>query len=303
MVSQHVEKTDLVTVTQNLLKEFGERLYNTALRLCVNPSDAEDLTFRTFEQAIRKFDTFRGEASVFSWLCSILVNFIRMDARRKAANALDFPGELPEVENEADVPAPMVISTAEEASILRPGHEREDAHHLDDFMRQVRGVLDRAGKARGRRIALGVRVCRDPDLTRDRMGMDVAKWAREGLVDLVVPHSFYKTDAGIAVAKWIACMKAANPKVKVIPGIDSCVRTGGKDRWMTPELYRGVAEKFYREGAEGLYLFNLPYLGKYHTDGMLVKEDVAETICSEGLSPDVIQSRPRQAPDVNHDFP
>lgn len=119
MVSQRVEKADLVTVTQNLLKEFGERLYNTALRLCANPSDAEDLTFRTFEQAIRKFDTFRGEASVFSWLCSILVNFIRMDARRKAANALDFPGELPEVENEADVSAPMVISTAEEASILR----------------------------------------------------------------------------------------------------------------------------------------------------------------------------------------
>ncbi|MGI6496236.1 MAG: hypothetical protein ACOX5G_09135 [Kiritimatiellia bacterium] len=185
---------------------------------------------------------------------------------------------------------------------LRPGRERSDAHCLDGFMRQARQVLDETGAGRGRRIALGVRVCRDPDLAWTKMGMDVAAWAREGLVDLVVPHSFYKTDSGIAVAKWRSRMAAADPEVRVVPGIDCVANVGGKDVWMTPEMYRGVAAKFWREGAQGIYLFNLPYLGKYQTGGRRFDFDVADVVFKEGLSPEELEGKAHVEVEVFHDF-
>ena len=185
---------------------------------------------------------------------------------------------------------------------LRPDHERSDAHCLDDFVRQARQALDEVGARRGCRLSLGVRVCRDPDLAWTKMGMDVAGWAREGLIDLVVPHSFYRTDSGIAVAKWIARIGAANPKVRVVPGIDSLAFVDGKDVWMTPEMYRGVAAKFWREGAQGIYLFNLPYLGKFQTDGKRFDYDVADVIFREGLDPVAIDGRKRTEVVEYHDF-
>lgn len=188
-------------------------------------------------------------------------------------------------------------------SNLRYGHELEDAHFLDGFMRDVRSYLDLVGGRRGRRIALGIRACRDPELTRTRMGMDVAKWAREGLVDLVVPHSFYRTDSGLAVAKWIATVAAANPSVRVVPGIDMVYVKDGKELWMTADRYRGVARKFYAEGAKGLYLFNLPYLGNPRSDGPTLTEDVAATVYAEGLAPETVRTRPATDVPVYHDFP
>ena len=185
---------------------------------------------------------------------------------------------------------------------LRPGRERADAHHLDDFVRRARRLLDDVGAKRGRRLSLGVRVCRDPGLAISKMGMDVAAWAKEGLVDLVVPHSFFQTDSGIAVAEWKNRIAAANPKVRVVPGIDSVVPVGGRDVPMTIEMYRGVAAKFHREGAEDIYLFNLPYLGRYQASGLCFDKDVAEVIFKEGLSSEALVGKPSVDVEVRHDF-
>lgn len=191
---------------------------------------------------------------------------------------------------------------------LRYGHEKEDGHFLTEFMAEARKSLDEIGSRRGRRIALGVRTCRDPDLAWEKMGMAVADWAKAGLVDLVVPHSFWAADPGIAVGKWIQRIGAANPSVRVVPGIDFITLRNGKETAMTPGMYRWVAEKFYSEGAGGVYLFNLPYLGKYATDAYINKAkivdyDVAEVIFREGLAPETVRSKPREAVEPLHDFP
>ncbi|MGN0851966.1 MAG: hypothetical protein ACI4Q3_01160 [Kiritimatiellia bacterium] len=186
---------------------------------------------------------------------------------------------------------------------LRPDRVREDAHHLTEFTRGVRRFLDGVGDARGRRIRLGVRVCRDPDLALTRQGLAVEAWAKEGLVDLVVPHSFYLADAGIAVAKWIDRIRAANPAVKVIPGIDHVHAKAGKTTAMTAANIRWVAERFYAEGATGIYLFNVPYLGSFCADERAGAADTAAEIYAEGLAPETIRTRPREPIEIRHDFP
>jgi RNA polymerase sigma-70 factor (ECF subfamily) len=80
-----------------LFAEYGERLWNTALKICRNRSDAEDLTMRTFEQAFRKFDLYDESRPPFPWLCGIMANIYRMDMRGKARNAIDFFAEPPEM--------------------------------------------------------------------------------------------------------------------------------------------------------------------------------------------------------------
>lgn len=113
-----------------LIEEFGARLFATAYRLCQNDADAEDLTFRTFAQAVERISDFDGKSSLFTWLCAILMNYRRMDMRRKGANALDFVAEIPDAEDVRPDPG-EVLSCAEEADAIRKAVES-----LPDFLRE-----------------------------------------------------------------------------------------------------------------------------------------------------------------------
>ena len=86
---------------RRLVAEYRERLYQVAYRLCLNAADAEDLSFRTLQRAIERIGSYRPTGSFFQWLYTILVNFRRMDVRRKAANMLDFTDDLPDAPADA----------------------------------------------------------------------------------------------------------------------------------------------------------------------------------------------------------
>ena len=100
-----------------LVREHGARLYATAFRLCGNETDAEDLAFRTMERAIERIRSFDGRSLFFTWLCSIMANFFRMDMRRKGANALVF-GEEPSDET-ADCSTSNAVERSDEAQVVR----------------------------------------------------------------------------------------------------------------------------------------------------------------------------------------
>lgn len=100
-----------------LMDGYGERLFKTAFRLCCNAATAEDLTARTIVQAVRFIDQFDETVSFFGWLCAILVNFHRMDLRRKGANALAFMEELPETVDESPNPAEVLEAKTDAAAI------------------------------------------------------------------------------------------------------------------------------------------------------------------------------------------
>lgn len=104
--------------TCRLVAEYGARLHETAFRICGNAADAEDYTFRTLERAVGHIHLFSRKSSLFTWLYEILVNLIRTDARRKAANALVFQERLPDSEDERP-DAGEALSAQEEAEIVR----------------------------------------------------------------------------------------------------------------------------------------------------------------------------------------
>lgn len=82
-----------------LVSEYGNRLYAAAFLLCGNESDAEELTYKTLEQAIKKINQFDPDRSFYTWLYTILLNFRRMELRKKRMDVIPMGGaaDLPEV--------------------------------------------------------------------------------------------------------------------------------------------------------------------------------------------------------------
>jgi RNA polymerase sigma-70 factor (ECF subfamily) len=62
---------------QGLVEAYGSRLLRSAFLLCGNETEAEDLVQDTFVEAIRSVHRFRGQASIYTWLHSILLNLTR----------------------------------------------------------------------------------------------------------------------------------------------------------------------------------------------------------------------------------
>ena len=97
--------------------EYRDRLYQVAYRLCLNAADAEDLSFRTLQRAIERIGSYRPTGSFFQWLYTILVNFRRMDVRRKAANMLDFTDDLPDAPADAPDAADTLAATEDTTAV------------------------------------------------------------------------------------------------------------------------------------------------------------------------------------------
>ena len=102
---------------KRLVAEYGDRLFTAACRIVQNESDAEDLVFRTFEQVLAKIGQFHSRSSFFSWMYSVMLNFRRMDLRRKGANALVFDGEIPDTEDMAPDPSEALAAKADAAAV------------------------------------------------------------------------------------------------------------------------------------------------------------------------------------------
>lgn len=66
-----------------LVDTHGPRLHALALRLCRNRSDAEDVVQDVFLQALRKWNTFRGDSQPGTWLFTIAARACGARSRRK----------------------------------------------------------------------------------------------------------------------------------------------------------------------------------------------------------------------------
>lgn len=73
---------------RQLVSEYGNRLFAAASCLCRNDQDAEELVFRTFDQAVKKIRQYEPSGDFFCWLYTILLNFRRMDLRRSGPDVL-----------------------------------------------------------------------------------------------------------------------------------------------------------------------------------------------------------------------
>jgi len=74
------QEEGLVTALKNndsasieaFIERHGTRLLRSATLLCGNEANAQDLVQDTFVQAIQSVHRFRGQASLYTWLHSIL---------------------------------------------------------------------------------------------------------------------------------------------------------------------------------------------------------------------------------------
>ena len=120
---------------------------------------------------------------------------------------------------------------------------------MTDLVRRVRERMKEVSAERGRHIELAVRV--PPTLAdSNRIGLDVADWMAEGLVDIVT--------AGVG---WIPFEMPIREFVESAEGTD--VRVYGCIEHMRPmaedNVIRAAASRFWRAGA-GVYLYNfVPY--------------------------------------------
>ena len=141
---------------------------------------------------------------------------------------------------------------------LTPGKEREERQILTRFVRDVRRLTREWSRKRQHPILLGVRAPAHPDAAAG-LGMDAMEWARQGLVDLVVPCPFYfSSDFDIPVELWHQGLKNAPNPVAVVPGLESSVRPwiSGTPVGNTLETLYGFAASGNHRGADGVYLFN-----------------------------------------------
>ena len=116
---------------------------------------------------------------------------------------------------------------------------------MTDLICQVRQRLHRTAAARGKQLPLLVRV--PPTLAdSSRVGVDVAHWIEQGMVDIVVVGGGFipfETPVGEFVV-------AAQDTPCRIYGCIEATRT------MDPKDMRALASRWWRDGADGIYLYN-----------------------------------------------
>jgi RNA polymerase sigma-70 factor (ECF subfamily) len=99
------EGTPELVAFEQLVAEYGDRVFGIALRVTGSPSDAEEVMQEAFLQAFRSWSTYRGEAAPTTWLYRIAVNaaLMRVRSRRPIDLLSEQPENLEIVDWSADV--------------------------------------------------------------------------------------------------------------------------------------------------------------------------------------------------------
>lgn len=78
---EHLKKRS-AEAFEELVNQYGRRLYSVAYRILRNAQDAEDAVQETFLKAFQGIDGFRQESSVYTWLYRIVTNECLLKLRK-----------------------------------------------------------------------------------------------------------------------------------------------------------------------------------------------------------------------------
>jgi RNA polymerase sigma-70 factor, ECF subfamily len=111
-----------------LVDKYGHSIYNLALRMTGNPSDAEDLAQDAFLQAFTRLRDFRVGSRFHPWLYTIALNLCRNHLRRKSLlRWLPLQGAAREDDPPRDVNPPEPSSSPEERVLEQDAETRLQA--------------------------------------------------------------------------------------------------------------------------------------------------------------------------------
>lgn len=120
---------------------YQDRLYNAVLRLVGDREEARELTQEAFTRGLMKLDTFRGDASPYTWLFRIAVNLAISQLRklqRVRTFSLDRPS--PNGQGRDDQAAGLVDRVARDKGELPP--QRIERKERDEAVLAALGRLD-----------------------------------------------------------------------------------------------------------------------------------------------------------------
>ena len=129
------------------------------------------------------------------------------------------------------------------------------------FTARLKEMLDAEGKKRGKKLTLGVLVPQTLEEC-EFLSLDVPAWINGGLVDYVVPCDFGCADFDAPYDEFAALTRESDcllyPGAHPYPSRDP---SGGGYHWVLLSLagYRGLANNFYSQGADGFYIYNFIY--------------------------------------------
>ncbi len=111
-----------------IAREHMPRLWAIVLKLCDDPSQAEDLVQEVFVQALRSWHTFRGESQVTTWLYGIALNVARRMRRRRVGE----PAHTASLDTTLPFDSPTIAQPADELDdILLQQVEKEARERLE----------------------------------------------------------------------------------------------------------------------------------------------------------------------------
>lgn len=178
-----------------------------------------------------------------------------------------------------------------------PGKEAEGCVILTDFMREVRALTQSWSEKRGHPVLLGARVPTLPESAKG-LGMDGVTWAREGLVDMLVPTPFWATaEFDIPVEEWRRLITEGAdtkaPAVTLAPGTEILLRAhpGAGQTLNDIESVRGFAASCLHRGADFIYTFN--YMDPAPMAGGV---PAYRALLEEGVDLDTVTRLPRRHP-------
>ena len=112
--------------SETVYLQYRDMVYGYLFRQCQSHDLAEELTQETFYQAMKKWNAFRGQSDIGTWLCSIARNQYYQVLRKKK----ELPAENPDRESAPDF-AEMVINRGIAIDAYKA------LHHLPEPYREV----------------------------------------------------------------------------------------------------------------------------------------------------------------------
>ncbi len=127
---------------------------------------------------------------------------------------------------------------------------------MTDFMRRVRRELDEVARQQGRAKAFDLSACVLGLPTENRyFGLDLDLWAREGLIDTLIPYSAATLAMPIETDTWTSA-EEIEPFVRAVHGTQCVLAPNVMPRHMPPADLRRLADMVYDAGADHLFFWD-----------------------------------------------
>src|SRR3984957_7831092 len=112
---------------EQVFRQYAPRVYHLARRMLGNDADAEDVTQDVLLQVVRKLDTFRGYADIYTWLHRVTVNAALAHRGKRARRE----------ERETHDPLDQFLESGNHSRPVQPWSVGADQEALDHERQQI----------------------------------------------------------------------------------------------------------------------------------------------------------------------